>query len=279
MATNEEEEEREVYDARNYSKGLKKEIVLVTGASSGIGEETAKQFARAGAKVIMVARRKEKLERIKEKLVEEGVKEERVKLIELDVREGREVGERLGEESLGEEFREITILVNNAGLAIGKALTHLHTDEMINGMIDTNVKGALFVIRAVVPKMIERKRGHIVNVSSIAGLESYVGGAVYCASKAAFQAINNSLRKELVSTPLRVCSICPGLVDTNFSLVRFNGDLLAAKSAYLGLLPLLASDISDNILYICSRPPHVQISELIVFPTSQASSEIVYRQT
>lgn len=266
-----------VYQASNYSAGLVGEIVLVTGASAGIGEETAKQFARAGAKVILAARRVAKLEAIKTSLIGEGVAAENLHLIELDVRNSQQVQTALS--SLPEPFNAVTILVNNAGLALGFTQAHKQTDEMIDAMIDTNVKGALYVIRAVVPGMLERSKGHIINVSSIAGLEYYAGGSVYCASKAAIQSINNVLRKELVSTPLRVTSINPGMVETEFSVVRFNGDADIAKNVYKGLDPLIAADIADNILYVASRPRHVQVGQLVVFPTNQASTELIHRET
>eukprot|EP01096_Ripella_sp_DP13-Kostka_P007152 TRINITY_DN25_c2_g1_i1.p1 TRINITY_DN25_c2_g1~~TRINITY_DN25_c2_g1_i1.p1 ORF type:complete len:311 (+),score=129.05 TRINITY_DN25_c2_g1_i1:101-934(+) len=265
-----------LYNASNYSAGLVGEIVLVTGASSGIGEETAKQFARAGAKVILAARRVGNLVRIKQSLVAEGVDPENLHLVELDVRDSQQVQANLS--SLPDEFSAISVLVNNAGLALGKCSTQDNTDDMIDSMIDTNVKGALYVIRAVLPGMLERKKGHLINVSSIAGLEYYAGGAVYCASKAAFQSINNVLRKEVVATPLRVTSICPGMVETEFSLVRFKGNADIAKSVYKGLDPLVAADIADNILYVASRPRHVQIGQIVIFPTSQASTELIHRE-
>eukprot|EP00276_Gloeochaete_wittrockiana_P015304 CAMPEP_0184351202 /NCGR_PEP_ID=MMETSP1089-20130417/43474_1 /TAXON_ID=38269 ORGANISM="Gloeochaete wittrockiana, Strain SAG46.84" /NCGR_SAMPLE_ID=MMETSP1089 /ASSEMBLY_ACC=CAM_ASM_000445 /LENGTH=277 /DNA_ID=CAMNT_0026684491 /DNA_START=43 /DNA_END=876 /DNA_ORIENTATION=+ len=265
-----------LYNASNYSAGLVGEIVLVTGASSGIGEETAKQFARAGAKVILAARRVGNLVRVKQSLIAEGVDPENLHLVELDVRDSQQVQANLS--SLPDEFSAISVLVNNAGLALGKCSTQDNTDEMIDSMIDTNVKGALYVIRAVLPGMLERKKGHLINVSSIAGLEYYAGGAVYCASKAAFQAINNVLRKEVVATPLRVTSICPGMVETEFSLVRFKGNADIAKSVYKGLDPLIAADIADNILYVASRPRHVQIGQIVIFPTSQASTELIHRE-
>ena len=265
-----------LYNASNYSAGLVGEIVLVTGASSGIGEETAKQFARAGAKVILAARRVGNLVRVKQSLIAEGVDPENLHLVELDVRDSQQVQANLS--SLPDEFSAISVLVNNAGLALGKCPTQDNTDEMIDSMIDTNVKGALYVIRAVLPGMLERKKGHLINVSSIAGLEYYAGGAVYCASKAAFQSINNVLRKEVVATPLRVTSICPGMVETEFSLVRFKGDADIAKSVYKGLDPLIAADIADNILYVASRPRHVQIGQIVIFPTSQASTELIHRE-
>lgn len=255
---------------------LRHQTVLITGASAGIGEATAREFAKAGSRVVLAARRMDKLERIKEDLVNNSkVAAENLHIVALDVCDRQQVKQMV--ETLPESFSAITILVNNAGLAVGVSKTYEHSDEQIDRMIDTNVKGALYVIRAIVPGMLERKEGHIINVSSIAGMEAYPNGAVYCASKHALQAINHSLRKELVSTPLRVTSICPGLVQTEFSIVRFN-DESANENVYKGIEPLNAADIAETIIFSASRPPHVQISEIIIFPTNQASTEVIYRQ-
>merc|ERR1711879_205791 len=167
----------------------------------------------------------------------------------------------------------IDVLVNNAGLALGVNKTAENTVEAINTVIDTNVKGVLYLIRAVVPGMIERNSGFVINVSSIAGQEAYRGGSIYCASKHAVQAITNSLRKELVQYNIRVCSVCPGLVETEFSIVRL-GDADVAKTVYQGYEPLVADDIADNFVYVASRPPHVQVGEITVLPSAQASCEV-----
>jgi len=182
-------------------------------------------------------------------------------------------------QNLPEEFKEIDILVNNAGLAKGVRYTVDNIVDDINVVLDVNVKGVLYTTKVIVPGMVERKRGHVVNVSSVAGIQAYKGGSVYCASKHAVQAITNSLRKELVDKNVRVTSICPGLVETEFSVVRFDGDKNRADSVYNGLAPLVADDIADNIIYATSRPDHVQIAEMLVYPTAQASAELVHRES
>jgi len=179
--------------------------------------------------------------------------------------------------SIPESLKEIDVLVNNAGLALGRDDAHVVSDEDVNTMIDTNVKGLVWMTKAVVPAMITRNRGHIINISSVAGVEAYKGGSIYCATKHAVQAITISLRKELVHTALRVTSICPGLVETEFSLVRFKGNQDKANQPYKGMEPLKAMDVADTIAYTASRPPHVQVADLLVFATHQASSEIIHR--
>lgn len=255
---------------------LQDKIVLITGASSGIGEACARQFAASGSHLILGARRLEKLEQLKKELVSKHANI-KVHLSVVDVRSSDSVTAFIN--GIPADMRGIDILINNAGLAVGVKKTHENSLEEIDSMIDTNVKGVLYMLSKVVPIMLERKAGHVVNVSSIAGLEAYKQGSVYCASKHAVQAITNSLRKELVDTPIRVTALCPGLVETEFSVVRFGGDKSKADSVYrtLGTNPLTGDDIADNILYITSRPPHVQISELIVFPTCQASTEVIHR--
>jgi NADP-dependent 3-hydroxy acid dehydrogenase YdfG len=248
-------------------------VVLITGASAGIGEATAVVLAASGAHLVLGARRKERLEQLREQLVRTyGVK---VHTGALDVCSTDSVSAFFA--SLPADLSEIDVLVNNAGLAIGKDDAHVVSEEDVDAMLDTNVKGLVRVTRAVVPGMLARNRGHIVNLSSVAGIEAYKGGSIYCASKHAVQAITKSQRKELVHTPLRVTSICPGLVETEFSLVRFKGDTGKASEPYKGLEPLLARDVADAVAYAASRPPHVQVADLLIFPTNQASSEIVHR--
>jgi len=255
-------------------------IVLITGASAGIGEATARIFAQNGAKLILTARRLEKLEALRNALAQElgwSAEEtaQRVHIAKCDVSKNEDVKSVV--QNLPAGFEAINVLVNNAGLALGRPKAYENSVEDIDTILDTNVKGVLYVLNAVVPGMLERNRGHIINISSIAGKESYVGGSLYCASKHAVQAISNSLRKELVATPLRVTAILPGMVETEFSIVRFGGDEAVAKSVYKGLDPLVAHDIADNIYYVATRPVHVQIAEMTIFPSAQASTEVFHR--
>lgn len=178
--------------------------------------------------------------------------------------------------SLPEELKKVDILVNNAGLALSKSLTWENDWEDVNIMINTNVKSIVKMIKIFVPEMIKRNSGHIVNVGSIAGKESYAGGSIYCGTKHMVEAINNSLRMELVATPIRVSLISPGIVETEFSLVRF-GDKQKADAVYQGLTPLSPDDIADNIVYVSSRPSHVQIADIITFATNQSTCTTIHR--
>jgi 3-hydroxy acid dehydrogenase / malonic semialdehyde reductase len=253
---------------------LQNQTVFITGASSGIGLACAEAFAKEGARLLLCARRIDKLnaevEAIKEKY--------RVitHTFELDVRDQQSVQAAI--DSLPAEWREIDILVNNAGLSRGLDKFQDASLTDWEEMLDTNVKGLLYVTRAVLPGMLERKRGHIVNIGSIAGHEVYPKGHVYCASKHAVDAITKGLRMDLVDTPLRVTTIDPGMVETEFSIVRFHGDAERAASVYKGLKPLLPQDVADTVVWSCSRPSHVQIGEIILFPTSQASAAVVHRE-
>ena len=252
---------------------LKDRIVFVTGASSGIGESTAQAFAALGAKIMMCARRGERLEKLAQTLeFEYGVA---VHYFQLDVRDQPAVEKAVA--GLAPEWRGIEILVNNAGLSrvLDKLPQGLLDDW--EEMIDTNVKGLLNVSRAVIPGMIERGRGHIVNIGSIAGHEIYPGGNVYCATKFAVNAISRGLRMDLSGTPLRVSTVDPGMVETEFSLVRFRGDGEKAKKVYHGLTPLSPDDIAVAVVFCATRPPHVNISEIIVMPQAQASPMVVHR--
>ncbi|KAI9203299.1 uncharacterized protein BJ171DRAFT_510302 [Polychytrium aggregatum] len=254
---------------------LANKIVLVTGASSGIGEATAREFARAGSHLIVTARRVERLQDLKNKLSQE-FPAIRVLPVEMDVRSRDRVFKAI--EDLPVDFKDIDVLVNNAGLVIGMDTIENVKPEAIDTMIDTNVKGLLNVTQAVLPGMKHRKRGHIINISSIAGTEAYANGGIYCASKHAVQAITRSLRMELVGTPLNVTSIEPGLVETEFSVVRFGGDKSKADRVYEGLEPLTGQDIAETVVFAAGRPPHVQIASMVVFPTSQAAVHVVSRQ-
>lgn len=253
---------------------LENKIVFITGATSGIGRSCAVEFARSGANLILCARRIELLNTFAEELEKEfGVK---IYSFQLDVRDENDVNNAIS--SLPEEWKNIDILINNAGLARGFAKLHEDDPNNWNEMIDTNVKGLLYVTRAVVPGMVERNSGHVVNVGSIAGHEAYPKGGAYCATKHAVDAITKSLRMDLVDKNIRVSTIDPGMVETNFSVIRFHGDEERAKNVYKGLEPLTGKDIAETIVFMTSRPPHVNLAEVVMFPTSQASATISHRE-
>jgi 3-hydroxy acid dehydrogenase/malonic semialdehyde reductase len=250
---------------------LKNKIVFVTGASSGIGEACARAFAAEGCRLILCARRKERLEKLAGRLGTPAY------LAELDVR--REPAVRKMVQELPAEWQKIDILVNNAGLARGFSALHEGDLQDWEEMIDTNIKGLLYITREVVKGMIGRNSGHIVNIGSIAGHEAYPGGNVYCATKYAVDAITKGLRMDLLGTEIRVSTVDPGLVETEFSMVRFHGDTSRAANVYKGMKPLSGADIADAVLYCATRPPHVQIAEMIIFPTAQRSATMVSRQS
>ena len=249
---------------------LTNQIVLVTGASSGIGEATARRFSEAGAKVIVAARREERLKKLASELKTD------CHILPVNVRHREEVEKSLA--ALPKAWREIDILVNNAGLSRGLWKLHEGQHDGWEEMIDTNVKGLLYVSRAVIPGMVERGHGHIINIGSIAGHEVYPGGNVYCATKHAVDALTKGMRLDLVDTPLRVTAIDPGLVETEFSQVRFYGDKEKAAHVYDGFRPLVGDDIADAVVWAASRPAHVQVAEMIIFPTAQASSMVTHRK-
>lgn len=253
---------------------LKGKTVLITGASAGIGAATARAFARVGARLILLARRRERLEALAEELQREFLC--KTYLLELDIREHDTVRAEIA--ALPEEWREVDILVNNAGLARGVSKVYEMTPEEWKNVYEVNVEGLLAVTSAVVPGMVQRNSGHIVNLGSIAGHETYPGGAVYCSSKFAVRALSRGLKMDLQGTTVRVTSIDPGLVETEFSVVRFEGDTEKAKVPYKGITPLFGEDIADAILWSVSRPAHVNIQEMIVFPTAQAAATQVYRE-
>jgi serine 3-dehydrogenase len=254
---------------------LKKKTVLITGASSGIGFACAHAFAREGARLILAARRKQRIDALAKELKAKHGTE--VYAIQLDVRKQPDVETTV--KSLPKEWQEIEVLLNNAGLSRGLDKLYEGKLEDWEEMIDTNVKGLLYVSRAVIPGMVARGHGTIINIGSIAGHEVYPGGNVYCASKYAVDAITRGLRMDLVDTPIRVCTVDPGLVQTEFSIVRFRGNDERAKNVYKGLQPLTPEDIADAVVYCASRPPHVQIAEMIVLPTAQASTTLVHRKS
>ncbi|WP_270534981.1 SDR family NAD(P)-dependent oxidoreductase [Phocaeicola massiliensis] len=248
-------------------------IVFITGASSGIGAGCARKFASQGASLILNARNEEKLSALKEELEQQyGA---RVCLLPFDVRDRKTAAEALA--SLSDEWKAIDILINNAGLVIGVDKEHEGNLDEWDIVIDTNIKSLLAMTRLVVPGMVARGRGHIINIGSIAGDAAYAGGSVYCATKAAVKALSDGLRIDLVDTPLRVTNIKPGLVETNFSVVRFRGDKDKADNVYKGIRPLTGDDIAETVYFAASVPEYMQIAEMLVMPTYQATGTIVSR--
>jgi NADP-dependent 3-hydroxy acid dehydrogenase YdfG len=254
---------------------LRGKIVFITGASAGIGAATALAFAAEGARLLLSARRKDKLEAVAKAALESGA--EAVHAIPLDVRNHWAVQTAI--DALPEEWAKVDILVNNAGLSRGLDKLYMGRVEDWDEMIDTNVKGLLYVSRAVVPGMVVRGRGHVVNLGSTAGELTYPGGAVYCASKAAERAINDGLRQDLLGTPVRVTSIDPGMVETDFSRVRFRGDEERAAKVYAGVTPLTPEDVADAIVWAVSRPAHVNIARILLTPVQQANSLLFHRES
>ncbi len=252
---------------------LKGKIALITGASSGIGRATALVLAREGCNVILTGRRAERLQQVGEEIKHRYQRD--YLTLPFDVRNRQAVESAIA--GLPENWQKIDILINNAGLARGLSKIHEGEIDDWEQMIDTNIKGLLYVTRAVVPGMVKRGRGDVVNIGSIAGHEVYPGGNVYCATKHAVDALTKGLRIDLVDTPIRVSSVDPGLVETEFSIVRFKGDTERAKNVYRGLQPLTGEDIAETILFIVTRPAHVQIADVVIFPTAQASGTIVHR--
>ncbi|MCF7796703.1 MAG: SDR family NAD(P)-dependent oxidoreductase [Lentisphaeria bacterium] len=253
---------------------IKDQIVFITGASAGIGQATARQFAAAGCHLILTARRVDRLQILAQELTQKY--HIHVHHAAIDVSRLESIESVLND--LPESFTNIDILVNNAGLALGVNKAHENNPEDINTVIDVNVKGVLWLTQAIVPGMVSRQRGHVINISSIAGHEAYPGGSIYCGSKHAVNAITKSTRMDLAGTSVRVTAISPGLVETEFSQVRFRGDAQRASQVYQGYEPLVANDIADAILYAATRPPHVQIADMIIFPTAQASATIVAKK-
>jgi 3-hydroxy acid dehydrogenase / malonic semialdehyde reductase len=254
---------------------LKDRIVFISGATSGIGRSCAYAFAAEGAHLLICARRKRILDEIAEDIrAKAGV---RVHAIELDVRDRAAVFSAI--ESLPAEWSAIDILVNNAGVPRGLEKLHTCDPDDWDEMIDTNIKGLLYVTRAVVPGMVERGRGHIINIGSIAGHEAYPAGAVYNATKFAVDAITKSLRMDLVDTPLRVSTVDPGLTKTNFSMVRFRGDAERAEKVYGGLDPCTGEDVAEAVIFCATRPLHVSVNQIVITPAAQASAMVVHRTT
>lgn len=247
--------------------------VLITGATSGIGAACARKFAGAGYRLIITARRSGQLAAMAGELEKEF--STAVLPLCFDVRDRDAVKQEL--DSLPAAWRDIDVLVNNAGLALGLEPEYAgdFTDWEI--MIDTNIKGLLYMTRLIVPGMIARQQGHIINIGSVAGDAAYAGGAVYCATKAAVKILSDGLRIDLAQTPVRVTNLKPGLVETNFSQVRFHGDAERAAKVYQGIQPLSGDDIADVALYAAQAPAHVQIAEVLILATHQASGSVIYR--
>lgn len=254
---------------------LKNKIVFVTGATAGIGEACAVDFAKEGADLILCARREDKLNKLAESIKKSfGVK---VFSFRLDVRDREAVKKEIS--ALPDEWKQIDILVNNAGLAKGFGKVDDGDIDAWEQMIDTNVKGLLYVTRQVLPLMASRNEGHVINIGSVAGHEVYPNGNVYCATKFAVDALSKGIRLDMLDKKIKVSTISPGLVETEFSEVRFSGDKERAKQVYKGFMPLVAEDISDLVLFAATRPQHVNINEIVVTPTAQGSSTMVLRES
>ena len=255
-----------------YYKVMNKKIVLVTGATSGIGEGCARRFAEGGYSIIITGRNEEKLARLKQDLEKQGAG---VLSLAFDVRDRKAAEAAV--KNLSEEWKNIDVLINNAGLARGLEPEYQGDFDDWDQMIDTNIKGLLTMTRLIVPGMVERNHGHIINIGSVAGDAAYAGGNVYCATKAAVKAITDGLRIDVADTKLRVTNIKPGLVETNFSNIRFHGDTQRADNVYKGITPLTGSDIADVAFYAASAPEHVQIAEVLVLATHQANGTVIHR--
>jgi len=254
---------------------VKEKTVLITGASSGIGAACARQFAQAGAKLVLCARRKDKLDELANELMKtHGVQ---IHTFQLDITQHAEVINAI--KSLPQQWSTIDILLNNAGLAAGLDTLQESNVQDWEDMINTNVKGLLYMTRTILPQMVDRNSGHIINIGSIAGHYVYPKGAVYCATKYAVHALTNGLRMDLFGKKIRVTTVDPGAVKTNFSMVRFKGDEERADSVYEGMDALTPDDVADTVLYCATRPPHVNISEVIIMPTDQAAATMVARKT
>lgn len=252
---------------------LKDKTIFITGASAGIGQACAHAFGAAGSRLLLCSRRPERLEPIAAELQDKyGVD---VRAFSLDVTDSEEVRRAL--ETLPTAWRDIDVLVNNAGKALGKSSFQEADLRDLDGMLDTNVRGLIHVSRAVIPGMLKRNRGHIINIGSVAGKWTYPGGAAYCATKAAVAALTEGMKMDLHGTPLRVSSVDPGLVETEFSLVRFHGDQETAARVYADIDPLTADDVAEVVLFCAGRPAHVNINQVVMMCTDQSSSTLVHR--
>jgi len=255
------------------NKSMEKKVALITGATSGIGEACAIRFAQGGFNLILTGRNTQKLEEIKQTLESQGSE---VLLLPFDVRDRQAAQQAVA--SLTGKWENIDVLINNAGLARGLEPEFEGDFDDWDQMIDTNIKGLLTMTRLIVPGMVKRNHGHIINMGSVAGDAAYAGGNVYCATKSAVKAITDGLRIDLAQTAVRVTNIKPGLVQTNFSNIRFHGDDERADKVYEGIKPLTGTDIADVAYYAASAPEHVQIAEVLVLATHQANGSVIYRQ-
>ena len=254
---------------------MKNRIVFITGSTSGIGEGCARKFASKGSDLILNGRNEEKLLKLKNELESEfGIE---VLPLVFDVRDRKAATDALA--SLEGKWKNIDVLINNAGLVFGVDKEYQGDLDEWDIMIDTNIRALLSMTRLITPGMVERGRGHIINIGSIAGDAAYPGGSVYCATKAAVKALSDGLRIDLVDTPLRVTNIKPGMVETNFSVVRFRGDKEKADNFYKGIKPLTGTDIAETIYFAASAPEHIQIAEVLIMPTNQATGTISYKKT
>lgn len=250
-----------------------KKIALITGATSGIGQATALKAAEAGFDIIITGRRDDRLQHLAEEIRKKGSE---VLTLCFDVRDAETVKKAIN--SLEDKWKNIDVLVNNAGLAVGVSPIQEGIVDDWERMIDTNVKGLLYITRAVAPLMIQKNSGHIVNIASIAGKEVYPGGNVYCATKHAVDALSRAMRTDMLKHNIKVTNIAPGMVETEFSLVRYKGDAEAAKNVYKGMIPLSNEDIADTILFAITRPAHVCLNDIVIMPTAQANSRDVKRE-
>ena len=253
---------------------MKNKIALVTGATSGIGKACALILAKEGCDVIITGRRDDRLSELSNEIT--NTHKRKCLTLTFDIRKQVQVKEAI--EGLDADWRNVDILINNAGLASGFSKLHEGDVDDWEKMIDTNIKGLLYITREVVPGMVKRGHGDIVNIGSIAGREAYSNGNVYCATKHAVDALTKGLRMDLFDTPLRVSTVDPGLVKTEFSIIRFHGDKDKAKNVYKGMQPLIAEDIAEAVLFVVNRPPHVQIGEILIFPTAQGAATLVSRK-
>lgn len=250
-----------------------RKIVLITGATSGIGLACARKFAENGDRLILTGRNESRLAEIKKELSEKGAD---VMTLAFDVRDNKKAERYI--QDLPAEWQEIDVLVNNAGLALGLEPEYEVNNDDWETMIDTNIKGLLTMTRLVVPGMVQRNRGHVINMGSVAGDAAYAGGSVYCATKAAVKALTDGLRIDVANTAVRVTNLKPGLVETNFSNIRFRGDNDRAANVYKGIKPLTGDDIADVAVYAANAPEHVQIAEVLILATHQASGSVIVRK-
>ncbi|MEM6765336.1 MAG: SDR family NAD(P)-dependent oxidoreductase [Bacteroidota bacterium] len=245
--------------------------VLITGATAGIGLSIAQSFAKQGDRLILTGRRTERLQELANSLPTA------VFPLTFDIRKLEEVKQAI--QSLPDSWKEVDILINNAGLASGKEAIQNGLIEDWDKMIDTNVKGLLYLSKEIIPGMVQKGRGHIINIGSIAGKQVYPGGGVYCATKFAVDALSQAMRIDLLPHGIKVTNVAPGAVETEFSMVRFKGDKAKADSVYQGYTPLRAEDIADIVMYVANQPIHVNINEIVVTATAQANSHYLYKKS